>query len=150
MLLKATDATRNGGTWTWTMASQPWDDGDKLMVRLYEVTTTTCAGESVPFAACVLTFSPALYAFSVPEDASVGHAVGTVAAISPAAGATVRYSLTAGNVAGKFALDTTTGQITVAAALDSATASSSHTLTVEASDGSGETATATVTVTVAS
>ena len=65
------------------------------------------------------------------------------------AGATVRYSLTAGNADGKFALDTTTGQITIAAALDSATAAS-YTLTVEASDGSGETATATVTVTVAS
>ena len=127
-----------------------WEDGDKLMVRLYEVTTTTCAGEPVPFAACVLTFSPASYAFSVLEDAAVGHAVGTVSATSPTAGATVMYSLTAGNADGKFALDTTTGQITVASALDSATASSSCTLTVEASDGSGETATATVTITVAS
>ena len=147
VLLKAADATRNGGTWTWTMPSQPWDDEDKLMVRLYGVTTTTCAGEPVPFAACVLTFSPASYAFTVLEDASVGHAVGAVSAISPTAGATVMYSLTAGNANGKFALDTTTGQITVAAALDSAT---SYTLTVEASDGSGETATATVAVTVAS
>ena len=147
VLLKAADATRNGGTWTWTMPSQPWDDEDKLMVRLYGVTTTTCAGEPVPFAACVLTFSPASYAFSVSEDASVGHAVGAISAISPTAGATVMYSLTAGNADGKFALDTTTGQITVAAALDSAT---SYTLKVEASDGSGETATATVAVTVAS
>ena len=150
VLLKSADATRSGNTWTWTMSSQLWEDGDKLMVRLYEVTTTTCAGEPVPFAACVLTFSPASYAFSVLEDAAVGHAVGTVSATSPTAGATVMYSLTAGNADGKFALDTTTGQITVASALDSATASSSCTLTVEASDGSGETATATVTITVAS
>ena len=149
VLLKAADATRSGSTWTWPVASQPWEDGDKLMVRLYGVTTTTCTGESVPFAACVLTFSPAAYAFTVLEDASVGHAVSVVSAISPTAGATVMYSLTAGNADGKFALDTTTGQITVAAALDSATASS-YTLTVEASDGSGETATATVAVTVAS
>ena len=149
VLLKAADATRTGSTWTWTMSSQPWQEGDKLMVRLYGVTDTTCAGESVPFAACVLTFSPASYAFSVLEDAAVGHAVGGVSATSPTAGATVMYSLTAGSADGKFALDTTTGQITVAAALDSATASS-YTLTVEASDGSGETATATVTVTVAS
>ena len=149
VLLKSADATRNGIIWTWTMSSQPWQDGDKLMVRLYELTDALCSGESVPFAACVLTFSPASYAFTVSEDASGGHAVGTVSTISPTAGATVMYSLTAGNADGKFALDTTTGQITVASALDSETASS-YTLTVEASDGNGETATATVTVTVAS
>ena len=51
LLLKAADAARTGDTWTWTVSPQPWDDGDKLMVRLYLLTDTTCAGETVPFAA---------------------------------------------------------------------------------------------------
>ena len=33
------------------VSPQPWDDGDKLMVRLYLLTDVTCAGETVPFAA---------------------------------------------------------------------------------------------------
>ena len=51
LLLKAADATRTGDTWTWAVSPQPWDDGDKLMVRLYLLTDVTCASETVPFAA---------------------------------------------------------------------------------------------------
>ena len=51
LLLKGSDAARTGDTWMWTVSPQPWDDGDKLMVRLYLLTDTTCAGETVPFAA---------------------------------------------------------------------------------------------------
>ena len=34
--LFADDATANStaGTYTWTMSSQPWADGDKLMLRI--------------------------------------------------------------------------------------------------------------------
>ena len=35
--LKAADATSNGGTLTWNVASQPWSDGDLLMLRARDV-----------------------------------------------------------------------------------------------------------------
>ncbi len=35
--LRAADATSNGGTLTWNVASQPWSDGDLLMLRARDV-----------------------------------------------------------------------------------------------------------------
>ena len=49
--LKAADAARTGDTWTWPVSPQPWNDGDRLMVRLYLLPDVTCAGGTVPFAA---------------------------------------------------------------------------------------------------
>ncbi len=54
--------------------------------------------------------------FAVAEDAAIGTVVGTIAAIDD--GPTVDYSITAGNISGAFAIDTTSGAITTAAALD--------------------------------
>ena len=36
--LNVSDATvnRSAATWTWSVASQPWDDGDLLMLRIRE------------------------------------------------------------------------------------------------------------------
>ena len=57
------------------------------------------------------------------------------------------YSITGGDEDGKFAIDESTGRITVAGNLSSAVGTS-FSLTVEASDTSGGTATVTVTVRV--
>ena len=84
---------------------------------------------------------------SVSEAAAIGASVGTVSATDPDTGNTVTYSITAGNSAGKFSIGSSSGAITVAAALDYET-DSSYTLTVEASDGNGGTDTATVNITV--
>ena len=92
-------------------------------------------------------FGASGYAFSVIEGASVGSTVGAVSATDPNEGDTVAYSISAGNDAGKFAIDSGTGRITLAGTLDYETASS-YTLTVEASDGKGGKGTATVTVSV--
>ena len=56
--------------------------------------------------------------FSVPEDATIGATVGTVSATDPDPGDTVSYSFLSGNSAGKFAINGSTGKITVAASLD--------------------------------
>ena len=92
-------------------------------------------------------FDPAAYAFMVSEDASIGHSVGAVSATDPDEGDTVSYWITAGNEDGKFAIDRSAGEITVAGALDYE-ATASYTLTVEARDGNDGTATATATITV--
>ena len=57
------------------------------------------------------------------------------------------YSIAGGDEDGKFAIDDSTGQITVAGDLSSSV-DTSFTLAVEASDQSGGVATATVTVRV--
>ena len=104
------------------------------------VSVTT--GECVP-----PTFGAASYSFSLAGDADVGSAVGSVSATGSLADDTVTYSITAGDEGGKFAIDDSTGQITVAGDLNSSVGTS-FTLTVEASDTSGGSATVTVTVRV--
>ena len=106
-----------------------------------------------PESAAVTVSSPACeppvlddYNFEVAEDAEVGDVVGTVSATDPE-GDAVTYAITAGNTGGAFAIDSGTGEITVAAALDHET-TDEYTLTVEAEDVSGLTDTATLTITV--
>ncbi len=78
-------------------------------------------------------FGAESFSFSVAEDAAVGAAVGTAGATDPEGG-TLTYAITAGNDAGAFALDTGTGALTVAAALDHE-AVASYSLTISASSG---------------
>ena len=91
-------------------------------------------------------FPAAGWSFRVAEDAPVGTVVGTAVALD-LDGGPLTYALTAGNAAGAFALDATSGMLTVAGALDYET-TASYALTLTASDAHGGTATATVTVTV--
>ena len=86
------------------------------------------------------TFDPTSYRFSVPEDAGVGAAVGTVSATDADP---ITYAITGT----AFAIDDETGAITVAGALDHES-TPSYTLTVTADDEKDGTATATVTITV--
>lgn len=85
------------------------------------------------------------YAFEAPVGGSAGDSVGVVSAIDVNDDA-ITYSITAGNDAGKFAIASATGEITLAASL-SPTAGVAYALTVGASDGVSGTGTATVTVT---
>ena len=87
-------------------------------------------------------FEEAEYTFELAEDASVSDAVGTVSAADPN-NDTMTYSIIGGNEDGKFAVNSTNGEITVAASLDYETIFS-YTLTVEVDDGRGGTATASV------
>jgi len=86
-------------------------------------------------------------AFSLPENSANGSPVGAVTASDPDAGDTASYAITAGNTGGAFAIDATTGAITVAnaSALDFET-TPVFTLTVQVTDAGGLTGTATVTV----
>ena len=92
-------------------------------------------------------FGSGPYAFTVAEDATTGAAVGTVRATDPDTGDTVTHAITTGNDAGLFAIDSGTGAITVAGALDYET-TMSYTLTAEASDGNGGTATVDVAISI--
>ena len=87
-------------------------------------------------------FATSTYSFTVFENATTTDSVGTVSAIDPDSD-TVSYAITGGNATGKFEMSTSTGDITVAGALDHETAPS-YTLTVEARDDGDGVETATV------
>ena len=78
-----------------------------------------------------------LSASTVAENAANGTAVGTVAGVDPDAGATFSYSLT-NNAGGRFAINATTGAITVAnGSLLNYEAATSHAITVRVTDQGG-------------
>ncbi|MCY3913922.1 MAG: cadherin domain-containing protein [Chloroflexi bacterium] len=108
----------------------------------YALTVTASHGVSTSTVAVAITvtdvaeppvFGETSYAFSVAEDAAEDAAVGTVSATARANGA-VSYAITAGNDSGAFAIDASSGAITVDGTLDYET-TTSYALTVTASHG---------------
>lgn len=87
--------------------------------------------------------------FSVAENAVNGTSVGTVAASDPDGGQTLTYAILGGNTGDAFAINPTTGEITVAnrAALDFETTPSFN-LTVQVTDNGTPPLTAATTVTI--
>lgn len=85
-------------------------------------------------------------AFELSDAAAVDDSVGVVVASDPNPADTISFAITAGND-GSFAIDATTGEITVTGPLD-ADATSSYPLTVEVTDDEANASSATVTVTV--
>ena len=106
-----------------------------------QITTAAAAVNNPP------AFGSEIHTFPVSESATAGDVVGSVAATDSDAGDELSYTITAGNEAGKFAIGSANGQVTVAGALDYET-TASYTLTVQAGDGNGGTATAAATITV--
>ena len=84
------------------------------------------------------------YAFTISDGVATNTSVGRVLATDPD-DEELFYSITEGNRDRKFAINGSTGGITVAATLSYAT-TASHILTVQASDGRGGSATVMVTV----
>lgn len=91
-------------------------------------------------------FAKARYSFSIAVDAAGRAAVG---AVSPThlGGGGATYAITAGNGAGRFAVNESTEAIMVGGALDYETVDS-YKLTPTSSDGNGCSATVTVVVAV--
>ena len=102
-------------------------------------TTATCSPQPPRF-------EETSYAFDVNVAALVGDSVGTVSAID-VNGDSVAYLITSGNETGKFSIDSSTGEITLAGPLGSSV-DTTLALTVGATDGVSGTTTVTVTVTV--
>ena len=140
---------------THTVSGLSCRSGYQFRVMAYGDGTThavTWSAPSAPVAAltgrCVPpTFGAASYSFSLPGDADVGSVVGSVSATGSLTDDTVTYSITAGDEDRNFAIDESTGRITVAGDLSSAVGTS-FSLTVEAADTSGGSATVIVTVRV--
>ena len=135
--LRAADATvdADNSALSWTAPSQPWEDGDTLMLRIRKELNR--APE----------FDTSTYAFRVREDAPVGHVIGFVSASDPDEGDSAQYYIAEGNDARKFEIGSSNGRILIREALDYESVSS-YTLTLEARDGKENgTATAQITVT---
>jgi methionine-rich copper-binding protein CopC len=133
-------------TASYTLSVQVSDTGAPLLTDTATITITVNDLNETP------TIDDA--SFTANENLTVGSLVGSVTGTDPdttAPNNTLTYSITAGNALGAFAIDGSTGKITVADAskLDFET-TPSFTLTVQAADG-GTTSlldTATVTITL--
>ena len=136
LTLKTNDATVDSaaGTHTWSVTTQPWHNGDKLMLRIRDT-------QRPP------SFASETYNFTVKENASAFTIIGTALATDPGEGDEVLHTIESGNEGGKFQIDGWAGFILVKGALDYET-KSSYTLTVKANDGKGGTDTATVNITI--
>jgi len=85
--------------------------------------------------------------FSIAENSLSGTVVGTVNAFDPESGESLTWKIVSGNTTGAFAINSSTGQITVNASLDFEMLAS-YTLVVEVEDQQTLTDTATVTVNI--
>jgi uncharacterized delta-60 repeat protein len=88
--------------------------------------------------------------FNVAENSPNNTVVGTVTATNVDAGQTLTYSITAGNTGSAFAINSTTGQITVAdgTQLNFESATKTYSLTVQAQDNGTGTLTGSNTITL--
>ena len=122
--VKALDASGNFSLQTITVTVLDVNDGGPAFTS----TNATDAGNA------------AAYSFNYAENAAVGATLGTVAATDPD-GTAVTFSITAGNSNGWFAINPTTGAITLTTAGAASVANNFEalpnvqTLTVSASDG---------------
>ncbi len=87
------------------------------------------------------------YTFWMAVDAGVGDVVGTVSATDPNTGDVVSYAITSQDGTSRYAIDASTGEITVAEAVDRLTGWR-DTLTIQANDSSGAITTVTVKIKV--
>lgn len=120
--------------------------------------STNSGGAIIGKGSLVVTSSPviantapvitAAQGFSVAENASLGSVVGTVVATDADANASLStWTIVSGNTGSAFAINSATGQITVAGALNHE-GTPSYTLGVTVSDGTATSAEGTVVVTV--
>ena len=85
--------------------------------------------------------------FAVAEDASVGTSVGTPVASDPEAGESLTWRILSGNTGGAFAINASTGEISVNAELDFEVLTS-YTLIIQVEDNQMLTDTATIIISV--
>ena len=131
--LNTLDIPTENGTLSWTV-EQPWEAGDKLMVRIRKGPNTDPV------------FEQDSYTWSVAENADQYDVVGEVVA-TDRDGDDVWYYITAGNGDNHFNISSNNGLIITLPGLDYES-KSTYTLTVEARDGKGGTSTVAVTVNV--
>jgi len=86
--------------------------------------------------------------FAIAENRPSGHVVGTDVATDPDAGQTLTYAITAGNTGNVFAINTGTGQITVASPTLNFEGINQYNLTVQATDNGTPALSDTATVTI--
>jgi hypothetical protein len=103
------------------------------------INVTDVSNENTP------TISP--QTFSIAENSANTTSVGTVTASDADATQTLTYSITAGNAAGKFSINSSTGEIIVAESLDYET-TTSYTLTVQVTDNGSPNKNASATITI--
>ena len=148
---------QNNGNLTFKTTPDFETPGDQGGDNVYEVIVTVSDGTNSAAQTITVTVTDvneppviAAQTFSVTENATVGTTVGTVAATDEDAGSNLTFSIISGNTNGNtsnaFAINASSGEITVAGTIDHET-TPTYNLTVQVSDGDLS-ATATVTINV--
>lgn len=136
------------GTWSWSLSTN--DGPDQSQTVTITATDSDGAETATTFALTVNNVAPSVTGgtFTVEENRANGTVVGSVSASDPGVD-TISFSITAGNTGGAFAINSSTGQITVAnsATLDFETTSVFN-LTVAATDSDNAVGTASMTINV--
>ncbi|MBC6427565.1 MAG: cadherin domain-containing protein, partial [Ekhidna sp.] len=131
------------GTGSYTLTVTARDDADTPLTAEAMVTVTVTDVNEAP-----TMFVNGSVIFSIAEDAAQNSNVGLpITGADPDEDDMLTYTITGGNDGTVFAIDGSTGQITVAKALDHET-KDEYRLTVMADDSNGGTTEATITVTV--
>ena len=112
------------------------DDDDNYEVIVTVSDGTNSAMQTITVTVTDVNEAPVIVAqtFSVVENAAAGTTVGTVAATDEDTGSNLTFSITSGNTGNAFAINASSGAITVAGALDHET-TPTYTLIVQVSDG---------------
>jgi hypothetical protein len=140
----------NGGALTYT------HNGSETTSDSFSFTVSDGAGGSIPTTTFAITVTPvndaptlAPQGFTITENSANGTSVGTVISGDVDAGDTKTFAITAGNDNGAFAINPSTGEITVAnSALLNFEATPTIPLTVRVTDSGNAQASNTVTITL--
>lgn len=142
--LSTFDGQELGGVWTVNVSDQVLGDAGSVIRWCVDATVAGAGSGNVPPA-----FGAASYPFALPAGSANGAVVGTLGA-SDIDDTTLQFSILSGNAGGAFALDASSGVLSIADAAQLGAAGTVHTLGVQVSDGRGGTATASVAVRVLS
>ncbi len=127
------------GDYVLAFSSRTYQDKDTVGALIDNVSLVDVGPDNTPPVLADATFS-------IPEESEAGTVVGTLTA-SDVDGDTLTFTVAAGDTVGLFAIDATTGEISLTRAVDDSEVGI-YTLTIAASDGRGGITTATATLEV--
>ena len=144
--IKVSFYSSSKGAWEEAKSVTVDSDNDKIFATVDHFSSWSVTAPQSDEVASNTAPSISAATFTVAENLAVGGAVGTKTGTDPDSD-TLAYTITSGNDSGLFAINSTSGAITLAKALNYE-AATSHSITVTATDTGSASASASITVAV--